>query len=439
MVMALWFFAVPSRGESRQYVYDAAGQLTAVVTDDGTTITYEFDAAGNRTSLRVASGAPDSVSAIVPDNVPGGTTSHCTITGDGLEGATAVAFEASGITVTVSGRHTDNILAVKIAVAPDVTPGPYPFIVERSVGGSMASGDVVLIVSGAPVLNALHPAAVLQGQIVDHWVLEGVRLDGASEIRFGGPGVAASDLESSGDGTQLTARLEVDTGPHQGPVSVEVVTLHGVSNEATLIVVDGTGDFDKDGLNGAEEITLGTDPFNSDTDGDGFNDGEEVEFDSDPLDPLDVPVDLTFDAGEIAGAPTSLLSELDPSGLLPTEASGAVVSALSDVDPSGDLLPAEASGMTISTLNEIDPSGFPPAETSGVTVSVLNQTDPSGTPAAETSGAPVSMLNESDPSGIAPTESSGTPVSVLSTADPSDLPVGEAVSSVVSIENTAPP
>lgn len=46
-------------------------------------------------------------------------------------------------------------------------------------------------------------------------------------------------------------------------------------------------DPDLDGLSNADELSHGTDPYNSDTDGGGENDGSEVDFYSDPLDPSD--------------------------------------------------------------------------------------------------------------------------------------------------------
>ncbi len=63
-------------------------------------------------------------------------------------------------------------------------------------------------------------------------------------------------------------------------------------------------DSDNDGLTDAEELEIGTDPYNADTDGDGFDDLAEVEFGSDPLDPEDgIPeehfyVKLPYDAEE---------------------------------------------------------------------------------------------------------------------------------------------
>ena len=58
---------------------------------------------------------------------------------------------------------------------------------------------------------------------------------------------------------------------------------------ADMIAARNTGsndDFDNDELPNADEIRLGTNPFNPDTDGDGWLDGWEVVDGTDPLDPL---------------------------------------------------------------------------------------------------------------------------------------------------------
>jgi hypothetical protein len=51
------------------------------------------------------------------------------------------------------------------------------------------------------------------------------------------------------------------------------------------------GDADNDGLTNAEEVALGTDPFNPDSDGDDFKDGDEVKAGSNPLDHNSIPND----------------------------------------------------------------------------------------------------------------------------------------------------
>ncbi len=59
----------------------------------------------------------------------------------------------------------------------------------------------------------------------------------------------------------------------------------------TLIyeISDAQGDADNDGLTNAEEIALGTNPFNWDTDSDGYSDGTEVNAGTDPKDRGSIP------------------------------------------------------------------------------------------------------------------------------------------------------
>ena len=49
--------------------------------------------------------------------------------------------------------------------------------------------------------------------------------------------------------------------------------------------IDYLQDPDQDGLTTAEELAIGTDPYNPDTDGDGYTDSVEVESGYDPLKP----------------------------------------------------------------------------------------------------------------------------------------------------------
>lgn len=72
-------------------------------------------------------------------------------------------------------------------------------------------------------------------------------------------------------------------------------------------------DSDGDGLSDAQELLLGTDPFNPDTDGDGFTDYEEWLAGTDPLDPNDFPV---TDADGDGVADTDDLCPNTPEGAL---------------------------------------------------------------------------------------------------------------------------
>src|SRR5207237_5140570 len=106
---------------------DAAGQLIAVITPDGTTIIYTYDAAGNRTKVTVNRAVPDSTTALVPSTAGAGSTFAATIAGRGLASATSVAFSDSGIAATITGTPTDIMLTVNVVIGASVTPGRYPF------------------------------------------------------------------------------------------------------------------------------------------------------------------------------------------------------------------------------------------------------------------------------------------------------------------------
>lgn len=49
-VVAALFAAPASQAETAQYTYDELGRLIQVVYSNGKTITYSYDAAGNRTA-----------------------------------------------------------------------------------------------------------------------------------------------------------------------------------------------------------------------------------------------------------------------------------------------------------------------------------------------------------------------------------------------------
>jgi len=76
-------------------------------------------------------------------------------------------------------------------------------------------------------------------------------------------------------------------------------------------------DSDGDGLNDADELDIGTDPFNPDTDGDGLNDGTEVGGGDGCLDPLnpDTDGDTLFDGDEVATGTDPCSPDTDGDGV----------------------------------------------------------------------------------------------------------------------------
>ena len=62
--MALGLFASQANAITASYSYDALGRVTGVTYSDGTAITYQYDAAGNRTQQVIASGGSGSLTAV---------------------------------------------------------------------------------------------------------------------------------------------------------------------------------------------------------------------------------------------------------------------------------------------------------------------------------------------------------------------------------------
>ena len=153
-------------------------------------------------------------------------------------------------------------------------------------------------------------------------------------------------------------------------------------------------DTDGDLLTDAEELALGTDPFNPDTDGDGFLDGEEHEAGSNPLNINSLPVNPNVSLGEVFSAPFSIQSNTNPSG------------------------PAfgETFALGLSIVNEVDPTGPSYGETFNLASSVLNQTNPTGPAYGESLALPFSTLNQSDPTQDPIHEATGPVVSVKNSA-----------------------
>jgi hypothetical protein len=188
----------------------------------------------------------------------------------------------------------------------------------------------------------------------------------------------------------------------------------------------------------------------TDTDGDGFLDADELLLGSDPFDPARAPA---LDAGidRLSGSSVSVLNSVDPS-----------------LSPAGDpgLAARKAASLGASILNEVHPSqtaaGDPGAATrkaSALGASVLNSTHPSesvlgdpGPAATKAASSAASILNAVDPVQTITPGSPGdirrpasAPVSVLNESDPTegllpgDATLGTGTGEPVSIENKAVP
>ena len=119
----------------------------------------------------------------------------------------------------------------------------------------------------------------------------------------GGNGTYRYQLDTTGGtwtqttGTSYTPSSPLSNGPHTLHVQERNSAAEWSSSGSFTIVVDSALnlDVDGDGLTGAEEADLGTDPNDPDTDGDGMDDGYEHAHGLDPLNPEDAFLDTDSD------------------------------------------------------------------------------------------------------------------------------------------------
>ncbi|GEM_PF-3241229 len=149
-----------------------------------------------------------------------------TLTGSGMTGATAVAFNAK------AARSFQVLDDNRIeATVPD--GAATGLITVTGAAGSMAntSGDFTIDASGAPVLLALAPASGAPGTAV---TLTGTGFLGATGVRFGG--VPSGPFQIDAAGTRITAT--VPAGAATGPVVVLGPGGSSPETAATTFTVD---------------------------------------------------------------------------------------------------------------------------------------------------------------------------------------------------------
>src|SRR5438874_7678903 len=142
------------QGGTTSYVYDDNGRLHAVISPSGEAVVYEYDAAGNITSIRrLASDALAIFSFSPHEGMPG---DQVTIVGIGFgSGVTAVSFNgasaaivsvtASRLIVTVPGAATTGLITVTTARGSVSTATPFTIAGVRisPAAASVRFGDSI--------------------------------------------------------------------------------------------------------------------------------------------------------------------------------------------------------------------------------------------------------------------------------------------------------
>jgi trimeric autotransporter adhesin len=181
----------------------------------------------NALSFTVRQGVPQITSVTPANGITGQTSGAISITGQNLNGATAIEFSPS-VGMTVSNlAATSTTVTAQVTISSSASIGARTITVVTPAGRSNALSYEVK--PPAPQLTALSPDHGQQEQIIVHFTLSGTNLTGVSAIEFSpSDDVIVSNLSSTA--TTVTADLAIAYKASTGTRSVTVVTPGGRSN-----------------------------------------------------------------------------------------------------------------------------------------------------------------------------------------------------------------
>lgn len=352
-----------------QYFYDDTGQLIKAVDSTGVVIEYVYDAVGNMLQIKRSTVGAGALTIFNFTPQQGGPFATVTILGQGFSttaSANTVLF--NGVAGTVLSATSTTLV---VSVPANATAGPISVTVGAQT--SISSGNFA--VSAVPVISSIAPKGALAGTSVSITVT-GLNLAGATFAfapAFVPPAIAIGPPSINLSGTSATLGLTVASNA-AGKFALVATNGFGSStafvSSANAFSVAGANaalvDSDGDGLSDAQEIIIGTDPFNPDTDGDGFSDGVEVASGSDPLNPLCTPLNCRV-AGEVEGLTISVVNTAPPPGA-PNWAESVIFSLINTI--SGPLAPQEADSVLFSVVNGGGTAA--PQEAESVIFSIVN-------------------------------------------------------------------
>jgi len=350
-LLALVVTALAQAPIAYQYFYDDLNQLVKVVDSTGAVVQYVYDPGGNILQISRSAVAPIGLTIFNFTPLQGGPLTAVTILGQGFSptsSANTVLFNGAPATVTSATATT------LVATVPfGATSGP----ITVKVGASTTISSVGFVVEPIPVISSISPRNAVANTAFTIFVT-GASFTGSTfsfQPAFTPPLITIGSVSINTDGTGATIGVTTSTTAH-GKFTLTATNASGSSSPFptsanSLSVVNASAsnvDSDGDGLSDAQEIMLGTDPFNPDTDGDGFSDGVEVASGSDPLNPLCTPLNCRVPGGEADSVLFSLVNTVVPAGSF-NEADSVLFSLINAVPPVGSF--NEADSVLFSVMN----------------------------------------------------------------------------------------
>ncbi len=213
--------AVAQQSSTTGYTYDANGRLKTVTLPSGEQVIYEYDPAGNITSISHAMLGPVAITDVSP--VEGTIGSAVSISGTGFAataGGNTVEFtSATGRVTATVDPGTVTTTHLDVTVPTGAVTGP---IFVTTTGGSAESAADYVVIAGLSV-TGFNPTTGSAGTLV---TVTGEGFDASSLVRFNG---ILAAIESA---TPTSLDVLVPSGPATG--TIEVTNENGAAESGSV-------------------------------------------------------------------------------------------------------------------------------------------------------------------------------------------------------------
>jgi len=198
-------------GGTTQYIYDANGRLSAVLSPSGAAAVYHYDAAGNLTSIEQIAAGSFSVISVSPQ--VGTVGDQVTLTGIGLDTAGSVSF--NGTPAQILSASTNTLVT---AVPPGASTGLITLSGARGSAVSPSAFTVVARVDITPATAEILPgeSALFSASVVGTpdqtvtWAVNGIAGGNSTIGTIDSTGLYQSPTIDSGLTVAISATSELD-------------------------------------------------------------------------------------------------------------------------------------------------------------------------------------------------------------------------------------
>jgi YD repeat-containing protein len=229
LILGLLLSVVSAHADKATYVYDELGRLAGVIDSQGNAAIYKYDAVGNLLSITKGTAGQVAIISFSPSHGPVGTL--ITIQG--------IGFSATPSQNQIQFRGGAGALAQSSSPATITTTVPTnavsgPITVTTPLGSAASQTPFEVVIPQSPIITSISPTYGLQGQTIQQFTINGIKLTGASIVAFSpSAGITVQNLPSvNATGTVATIHVTISAAAPTGGRLVKITTAAGSSDSS---------------------------------------------------------------------------------------------------------------------------------------------------------------------------------------------------------------